>query len=242
VRRRLVPAAILIAMNAAAQQPAPASAQAVVDVVGVMPIDGSGVDAEKYPTNVQILRAGTASAGNALARRGVSISVAEAQSNEMQPDISFRGFVGSPLLGTPQGLAVFIDGVRFNEPFGDTVNWDLLPETAVATAQLIPGPNAAFGLNALGGVIALRTKNGRDDTGQSIRATAGSFRSRGVDVTSGWTRGAQAYFAALSHSEEAGWRDVSPSRLDHLFGSIHMDRETKHERSPAHGGRYVADG
>ncbi len=32
------------------------------------------------------------------------------------------------MLGTPQGLAVYQNGVRINEVFGDTVNWDLIPE------------------------------------------------------------------------------------------------------------------
>lgn len=44
-----------------------------------------------------------------------------AQNNPWQPDIAFRGFTASPLMGAPQGLSVFLDGVRVNEAFGDTV-------------------------------------------------------------------------------------------------------------------------
>lgn len=222
--RRIAAAVILVATHAGAQAPAPPSAQAVIEVVGVTPIDGSGIEAEKYPANVQVLRVAGESAGDAMLRAGRNVSTAEAQASAFQPDLAFRGFVGSSLLGTAQGLAVFVDGVRFNEPFGDTVNWDLLPQSGVDTAQLIPGANAAFGLNALGGVVALRTKNGLADASQRIRFGGGSFGSGEIDLASGWGRGSRAYFVSLSHAEESGWRDFAPSRLDHLFGSMQWTR------------------
>ena len=90
-----------------------------------------------------------------------SVDINEAQGNPSQTDINYRGFTASPLLGTPQGLSVFLDGVRINEPFGDVVNWDLIPQAAISTIQLIPGSNPTFGLNTLGGAIAVTTKNGR---------------------------------------------------------------------------------
>src|SRR5688572_31386198 len=76
-------------------------------------------------------------------------------------DVSYRGFTASPLLGTPQGLSVFQDGVRVNEPFGDVVNWDLIPQNAISSMALVPGSNPAFGLNTLGGAIQIQTKTGR---------------------------------------------------------------------------------
>lgn len=61
------------------------------------------------------------------------VFVNDAQDNPLQPDVQYRGFVGSPLPGLPQGIAVYQDGVRVNEPFGDTVNWALVPESAIDT-------------------------------------------------------------------------------------------------------------
>ena len=55
---------------------------------------------------------------------------------------------------------MFQDGVRINEPFGDVVNWDLLPQSAIAGIQVIPGSNPLFGLNTLGGALAIYTKSG----------------------------------------------------------------------------------
>ena len=78
----------------------------------------------------------------------------------------FRGFTGSPLLGSSEGLAVYQDGVRMNEAFGDTVSWDAIPATAIASLNLIPGSNPLFGLNALGGALSIRTKDGFSAPGQ----------------------------------------------------------------------------
>jgi hypothetical protein len=85
--------------------------------------------------------------------------------NDFQPDVSFRGFAASPLLGTPQGLSVFQDGVRINEAFADVVNWDLLPQNAIASMQLLPGSNPVFGLNTLGGALTLSMKDGFRNAG-----------------------------------------------------------------------------
>ena len=95
----------------------------------------------------------------------IGVSVNETQNNPYQPDVLFRGFTASPLLGTPQGLSVFQDGVRVNEPFGDAVNWDLIPVNAIADMILIPGSNPVFGLNTLGGSLSVTTKNGRTHKG-----------------------------------------------------------------------------
>jgi hypothetical protein len=48
--------------------------------------------------------------------------VDSASGNPFQPTFLYHGFAASPLQGTPQGLAVYVNGVRFNQPFGDTLN------------------------------------------------------------------------------------------------------------------------
>src|SRR6185437_11274022 len=101
--------------------------------------------------------------------------VSAAQGNPYQQDLNFRGFTASPLLGTPQGVSIFQDGVRVNEPFGDVVNWDLIPQSAIASIQLIPGSNPAFGLNTLGGAVAIYTKSGAEFPGADVEVSGGSF-------------------------------------------------------------------
>jgi len=197
-----------------------------VTVVGVTPLPGLGVPVNRLPSNVQV------ASGAALARTpGVhvgaqigdalgSVHLNEAQSSTFQPDVQFRGFASSPLLGLPQGLAVYQDGVRVNEPFGDTVNWDMLPANAVAGVVLMPGSNPLFGLNALGGALSLQTKTGFSHPGHAARFSAGSFGRQWAELESGGRAGAVAYFAAARWLQEDGWRDFSPSRVTQGFGNV----------------------
>src|SRR5688572_875084 len=111
-----------------------------------------------------------------LLHRGFgSVSLNHAQNNPLQPDLNFRGHTASPLLGLPQGISVYADGVRMNETFGDTVNWDLLPLSAIHDVQLLAGTNPVFGLNSLGGALSLNMKNGFNYEGTGIEGWGGSF-------------------------------------------------------------------
>ena len=150
-----------------------------------------------------------------------SVFVNEAQSNPLQPDIQYRGFVGSPLLGLPQGLAVYQDGVRVNEPFGDTVSWALIPDSAIDTVYLMPGSNPLFGLNALGGAISIETKDGFSHPGTSAQVYAGSFSRLGVEAETGGSLNDRfGYFLTGAYLDEDGWRDHSPSEATQLFGNL----------------------
>src|SRR5690606_7488181 len=162
MQRRSVVAALVaahaLAVSEASAQTNEARALEEVEVVGT-PL-GAKVDATRVPANIQRSTAEALREQHALdladhmRRRFAGVFVNEAQNNPLQPDVQYRGYVGSPLLGLPQGLAVYQDAVRLNEPFGDTVNWALIPESAIDTVYLMPGSNPLFGLNALGGAIA----------------------------------------------------------------------------------------
>ena len=150
-----------------------------------------------------------------------SVFINEAQSNPLQPDVQYRGFVGSPLLGLPQGIAVYQDGVRINEPFGDTVNWALIPNDAIDALHLLPGSDPMFGLNALGGAISIKTKDGFSNSGVRGVVTLGSFSRLRVQAEAGGAMNESiGYFVTASHLEENGWRDFSGTRALQTFGSI----------------------
>jgi outer membrane receptor protein involved in Fe transport len=153
-----------------------------------------------------------------------SVHVNEATTNPFQPDLNFRGFVGSPLLGLPQGLAVYENGVRLNEPFGDTMNWDLVPTKAIASINVMPGSNPLFGLNALGGAVSVQTKTGFSHRGHDIEVSGGSFGRYLLEAGSGGNNGRLSYFVAGSALTEDGWRDFSPSRVRQLFGDVEWRR------------------
>ena len=154
-----------------------------------------------------------------MKRNLASVFVNEAQSNPLQPDLQYRGYVGSPLLGLPQGIAVYQDGVRINEPFGDTVNWALIPEPAIHTVHLLPGSSPLFGLNALGGAVAIRTKDGFTDRRTAAEALAGSFGRWGLAVQHGNNNGRFGYFATATTLNEDGWRDFSPTEAIQAFAT-----------------------
>src|SRR5262245_63614859 len=103
-----------------------------------------------------------------LYRRLGSVNVNANQGNRWQNRVTYRGFLAAPLTGSPIGLSVYLDGMRFNDGFGDTVNWDLIAPGVIAGIDVIPGSNPIFGLNTLGGALAVRTKNGRDFPGTSL--------------------------------------------------------------------------
>jgi outer membrane receptor protein involved in Fe transport len=195
-----------------------------VEVVGVTPIDGVGLDKNKVPANVQVLTAAELTAApdpvSALAAKTASIHVSEAQGGAFQPDVLFRGFTASPLLGASEGLAVYQDGVRINEAFGDTVNWDALPGAAIASMTLMPGSNALFGLNALGGALSVRTKDGFAFPGGRAAVTTGSFGRHQVQAESGGHGSSTAYYVAGSLVDESGWREFSPSTTRQIFGDV----------------------
>ena len=198
-----------------------------VEVVGITPIPGLGTPVEQVPSNVQvntgkhITEQHSLNLPDFMNQSMPSVSVSEVQNNPFQPNVNYRGFEASPLLGAPQGLSVFQDGVRINEPFGDVVNWDLIPLSAVSTMALMPGSNPVFGLNTLGGAIEIRTKSGRTDPGLEIEAYGGSWGRKAADFA--WGGGSADkldYFFAGNWFEEDGWRDFSPTKVKQIFAKV----------------------
>ena len=149
-----------------------------------------------------------------------SVFVNETQGNPFQPDINFRGYTASPLLGTPQGLSIYMDGVRLNQPFGDVVSWDLIPKNTIKQVTLIPGSNPVFGLNTLGGALSIQTKDGRSNPGTSLTGLYGSFERKSLEAEHGGASGAFDWFIAGTVFEEEGWRDFSPSNVRQVFGKL----------------------
>ena len=209
--------------GAAAADPAPA----IVEVVGTTPLPGLGVARSRIPANVQALDGdavnapGAATLPDALNRRLGSVYVNEIQGNPFQPDVNYRGFTASPLLGTPQGLSVYVDGVRMNQPFGDVVSWDLIPRAAIASLALVPGSNPLFGLNTLGGALAVRTKDGLHDPGTAVQAQGGSHGHGEIGFEHGGHDAAGLHWYVTGTGfRDGGWRVASPTRLGQLFGKL----------------------
>jgi outer membrane receptor protein involved in Fe transport len=155
------------------------------------------------------------------------VFVNEVQSNPFQPDINYRGYTASPLLGTPQGLSVYMDGVRLNQPFGEVVSWDLVPRMALSSTTLLAGSNPVFGLNTLGGALSLQTKDGRTHSGTTVQSSYGSNARGLLEVEHGGQLPSNRFHWYLAGTvfAENGWRDDSPSDVRQLFGKVGWERE-----------------
>jgi outer membrane receptor protein involved in Fe transport len=216
----------LVASLANAEEPVPATL-APVSVIGVTPLPGIDLPRDRVPAPVQtatgaeIVDSGALSLGDFMNRRFGSVHINEIQGNPFQPDVSFRGYSASPLLGTPQGLSLYVDGIRFNQPFGDIVSWDLVPTAAIASITLMSGANPLFGLNTLGGALSVQTKDGETHPGTSARITAGSYGRAQLELESGGkNEQGLSWFGAASAFHDNGWRDDSPSGLGQAFGKL----------------------
>jgi len=202
-----------------------------VDVIATTPLPGVDLDPNEIPSPVQaatqrdIVQSGALELSDFLNRRLGGVHVNEIQGNPFQPDVNYRGYTASPLLGTPQGLSIYMDGVRLNQPFGDVVSWDLIPRIAISEITLMPGSNPLFGLNTLGGALSIQTKDGRSQQGSQqgtmLQLSGGSFGRGMAEFEHGgfnakgwnWYLGSTLFF-------EDGWRDNSPSNVRQFFGKL----------------------
>jgi iron complex outermembrane recepter protein len=214
------------------ENPAEALETPTVVVIGTTPLPGLGTPIQDVPSNVQVYTSKDLSGQRQtnvtdyLEQNPTGIASNAAQGNPFQPDISFRGFSASPLLGTPQGVSIFQDGVRVNEPFGDVVNWDLIPQSAIASIQLIPGSNPAFGLNTLGGAVAIYTKSGAQYPGGDVQFSGGSFGRRTAELEYGGSSGVLDWFLTANAYDDDGWADHNPSKVRQYFGKLGWQNET----------------
>ena len=186
-----------------------------VNVVSVAPLPGTMTLKDDVAMNVQtasgkdIDNSGALDLSDFMNRSLGGVYVNNNQENPFQPDLNYRGYTASPLLGTPEGMSVYVDGVRQNQPFGDVVAWDLIPKIAIEEMALVPGSDPVFGLNTLGAAVTVRTKDGRSAPGTSLSVDGGSFGRRSGTIEHGGSnsKGLNWYFAGNWYRED-GWRLV----------------------------------
>src|SRR5712672_3499362 len=194
-------------------------------VSGLGSSSSSGIDVDKVPASVnivdvnQIQRTQSLNIADALQKYVPAIIASEVTGNPFQPDVQFRGFVASPVAGTPQGLAVYQNGVRVNEAFGDTVNWDLIPTAAIQSVTVVTN-NPAFGLNALGGAVNVQMKNGFTYHGAEIDTMGGSFGR--IQSSAQWGKQIDnfAVYGALEGLHDGGFRNFSASNVRRFYGDV----------------------
>jgi outer membrane receptor protein involved in Fe transport len=193
-----------------------------VTVVTSTPLLGSGIDRDEIPAATNILgakdiqRTGIPSLTGAILDNIPGATINDTEGNIFQPDILFRGFTASPTAGASEGLAVYVNGARFNDAFGDTVNWDLIPSVAIETVN-VEASNPIFGLNALGGSVNVQMKNGFTYQGADFTGYGGSYgRGSGV-LEFGHQAGSFSVYAAGEVTHDDGFRQTSASDIYRLY-------------------------
>ncbi|HEX4857320.1 MAG TPA: TonB-dependent receptor, partial [Limnobacter sp.] len=221
------PATILAASLYTLFGPAQAQQLEEVEVISTTPLPGAALSIEKAPFSVKKAEglqdnADRDSLGQSLFRGVSGVQVTDNQGNPYQADVTYRGFSVTPLLGTPPGLSVYVDGVRQNETFGDVVRFDAIPQSALKELTVLPGTMPQFGLNSLGGAVVMQTKSGRDFQGTQLDAELGSFGRQRLGVQKGWLDEAtqRDFYFNLNSFKEDGWRVMSPSSITQLFGKM----------------------
>jgi iron complex outermembrane receptor protein len=215
------PAAAPASRSSVQAQVAPANPAASSGPIG----EAGAIARDKVPSNVQTLAAPdfdhviAPDLLQAMVRGLPGVALGDQTGNQFQLGINYRGFVSSPVLGTPQGLAVYQNGVRINEVFGDVVNWDFIPEKAINQLTLVPS-NPVYGLNALGGALSLEMKNGFTYHGVEGELNGGSYGRIGTSVQAGGQNGNSSAYITADAIDDAGWRQDSPSRLRRVYADL----------------------
>ena len=229
----IIASAVTYAFSSAAEANDALDHYEVIEVQGATPLSANSNNSAVFG-NVQTLTQDdiegsvNRSLPELLKTQLASVNLNDVQNNPFQPDLQYRGFTASPLLGLPQGISVYLNSGRVNEAFGDTVHWDLMPLDAIDTVSLYSGSNPLFGQNTLGGALALRTKTGFSFNANEIDLRAGQFGQKAASVESGGHNDHWAYYVNLNHYEEDGWRDYSPSKVQQVFTSLAYKSDKMH--------------
>lgn len=246
--RKIRPAPlIIIALTspcALADPEVAAAPPAKVEIIGIAPLYGLGIDRELLPYPVQaagdktIQKNGGENLAEFMARTLSGVNVNEVSGSPFQNDITFRGFRASPVLGSSQGLSVYLDGVRVNEPFGDVINWDMIPEAAIGSVVLVPGANPLYGLSTLGGALAFTTKSGQTHPGIEADVSLSNGGRRRADLAYGWSRPDGWHgFIGTTLFDDDGWRDHSSGRLANVLVKLGRSRGATDWSATLLGGR-----
>src|ERR1700761_7201622 len=218
-------------LRAVAQRPSRPSVSRL-QVYPTTPIStpSTALAVDKVPSSInfvdsgQIARTYSLNITDALQQSVPGINVSEVSGNPFQPNVEFRGFVSSPVSGTPQGLAVYQNGVRINEAFGDTVNWDLIPTAAIKSVAVVTN-NPAYGLNALGGAVTVQMKDGFNYHGAEIDVMGGSYGR--IQGSAQWGKQVDQFstYVAIEGLHDDGFRNFAPSDVRRFYSDVGFKSE-----------------
>jgi outer membrane receptor protein involved in Fe transport len=204
----------------------PATNEAAEEIVVIGRLPQVPLPPSRVAASVQAIdaaearRSGRSGLLESLAGQVPGLSLTDEQGTAYQLDLSLRGFQGTPVTGVPQGVSVFLDGVRVNEPTAEEINFDLLPTDDLDRVEVIPGPSVVFGRNTLGGAINLITLRGKEGASVSAEASAGSAGFYKYRARLSGQRGPVDFYLSGTGVDDDGWRQASGARLGKAFAKL----------------------
>lgn len=219
------PAEPVDAPAAAGPPPAPGTGGIASGTVNMSPMAGSDLPIEKVPGSVgrtnsdDIARGHDSSIQQTLQATVPGVYLNDSQGNAFEGGVQFRGFESSPINGAAQGIAVYQNGVRINEVFGDVVNWSFIPSNAIDSMTVL-GSNPVYGLNAIGGAIGINMRDGFNFEGVEFDTRFGSYGRIQGGAAAGMRSGNWAMFGAIEGIKDDGYRDFSESEIKRLYADL----------------------
>jgi iron complex outermembrane recepter protein len=195
------------------------------DIVATTPLNGGQINVSQVPfavyqtTSQDMQTFNDVTLTDALGRSAPGVTIGNSSGSDFEPDFFFRGFEASGVSGVPQGLAVYQNGTRINEAFGDTVNWALIPANAIDTTTILTS-NPIFGLNAIGGAVTVTMKNGFTYQGFEGQLEGGSFLRAQEEFQYGKQIGNYSVYIAASQINDGGWRVAGAQQLTSFYGDV----------------------
>ena len=178
----------------------------------------------EVPFPVQVIAGSTlrGTTGSSVARAltgSAGLSFTNQTGSPSQPDVRLRGFALSPIVGVPQGVSVFVDGVRVNEADASQVHLSLIPGAAVDHMELIRGSVGAFGRNSLAGALNIVTRRGQERSVE-MELEGGSFGLLSGTVVASESIGRFDGIVTASYDRSDGWRQLSSTEELSLFAKV----------------------
>ncbi len=199
--------------------------EVVVSATPIPSSEGSGIEINKVPGDVTVVSSKdfiqqySPSVTTAITSHTPAAVALSVDGSDLSPDLFYRGFDASRISGTSAGLAVYENGVRINENFGDSVNLDLIPPIALASSEIYTN-NPIFGLNALGGAINFTTKNGFNFHGGDVTILGGSYGRANAFGEFGKQSGNFSFYFAGDVYKDDGYRPFGAQNAQRFLADL----------------------
>lgn len=103
-------------------------------------------------------------------------------------------------------VLLLVDGVRVGSATSGTASWESIPLDVIERIEVLKGPaSSLYGSDAVGGVVQVFTRKGREGFHPSAAITAGSYGHVSADLAASGGRGPLSYSFGVQRVRETGF-------------------------------------